>query len=312
MALKSLSSRAIIGYILQQLDTPSNSWVDTVSREFKSDQAYEEYRGRTSSAPVMREWVGGRKFDTLRDAGFIIRNKYWEAGLEVQVEDIRRDKTGQVEEGILELAQRAQDHWAQLLSQLTLLGASTACYDGQYFFSTSHQEGNGPTQSNLLTADITSPAAPTVAEMESTILDTTQAFFALKDDQGEPINASAKQFLIQVPLQYMKPVAAALNTSVILEGGQSRNNLIGAMSTLGGFSYEVVVNPRLTGNKLWMYRKDGARKPLIRQVEEPLKVDAIAEGSEYEKLNRTHLYMVSRTGNVGFGDWKGAIQVNFT
>ena len=37
-----------------------------------------------------------------------------------------------------ELAERGTTHFASLLSTLIVNGASTTCYDGQYFFDTDH------------------------------------------------------------------------------------------------------------------------------------------------------------------------------
>lgn len=311
-SLKSLGSRALRGYMLSQLEAVPSGWVGDLSREFKSDQETETYAGVASSAPVLREWKGSRKFETLRAESFMIRNIPFESGIEVTVDEIRRNKVGQVQERIDDLVQRANDHWAQLLSALILQGASQVCYDKKYFFATDHQEGESPSQSNLLTSTVTTPSAPTVAEMENTVITTTQQLFLLKDDRGEPLNAPAKRFTVMAPIHFMKPLAGALNTQVILEGGQSRNNVLQAFGGANGFSYDLVFNPRLTGNKMWLFRADAARKPLIRQVEVDTQVNSIAEGSDEEKLNRRHLYMVDRICNVGFGDWKGSIQVNFS
>ena len=59
-----------------------------------------------------------------------------------------------------ELAERGRTHYASLLSTLIVNGATTVCYDGQYFFDTDHSEGASGTQSNKIDSDIsTLPAS---------------------------------------------------------------------------------------------------------------------------------------------------------
>jgi len=307
MSAKGLGSRAIIGYIIDAMDQPQNTWVDPISNQFNSDQESETYKW-LGTAPLMREWIGGRNAKGFRENGFTIRNKTFEATLEVMVDEIRRDKTGQVMARIQDLAARANDHDAKLLSALIVAGESSLCYDGQYFFDTDHSEGDSGTQSNDLTLDIVTPSAPTPAEMETAILKATEAMFGFKDDQGEPINGSAREFLVMAPVNHLRAVAGALGTSVVLEGGQARNNLIQAVGSLGGFVYRMAINPRLTNNdRFYLFRTDAATKPFIRQVEEGLTISAIAEGSEEEFRNNRHLYGLKKIGNVGYGLWSGAV-----
>lgn len=312
MSAKGLSSRAIVGYIMDALDQPQNTWVDAVSNLFTSDQESETYKWLGTS-PIMREWIGGRQAKGFRENGFTIKNKTFEATLEVMLDEIRRDKTGQVMARIRQMAERAQDHDAKLLSALIVAGESSLCYDGQYFFDTDHSEGDSGSQSNDRTLDITTPSAPTPAEMETAILKATEAMFGFKDDQGEPINGSAREFLVMAPVNHLRAVAGALGTSVVLEGGESRNNLIMAVGSLGGFVYRMAINPRLTNNdRFYLFRTDGATKPFIRQVEEDLTISALAEGSEEEFKNNRHLYGIKRIGNVGYGLWTGSVLTTLT
>ena len=312
MSAKGLGSRAIIGYIMDALDQPQNTWVDAVSNLFTSDQESETYKWLGTS-PIMREWIGGRQAKGFRENGFTIKNKTFEATLEVMLDEIRRDKTGQVMARIRQMAERAQDHDAKLLSALIVGGEAALCYDGQFFFDTDHVEGDSGTQSNDLTLDITTPTAPTPAEMETAILKATEAMFGFKDDQGEPINGSAREFLVMAPVNHLKAVAGALGTSVVLEGGQSRNNLIMAVGSLGGFVYRMAINPRLTNkDRFYLYRTDGAVKPFIRQMEEDLSISALAEGSEEEFKNRRWIFGVEAIRNVGYGLWQHAIKAQLS
>jgi len=306
MGASSLSSRAIIGEFYKTLEQDmGQSWVNGVSRLFTSDQESETYKW-LGMAPAMREWVGGRNPRGFRENGITITNKKFEATLEVLVDEIRRDKTAQVMTRVRELAERANSHWASLLSALMIAGENTNCYDGQYFFDTDHAEGDSGTQSNDISNDITTTTAPTADEMQSSILLATQAILGFKDDVGEPMNENAREFLVMVPVPYLKAAAGALGATVVNQS----SNLVQAVGSVGGFSYKLAVNARLTWTtKFAVLRTDGAVSAFIRQEEDAIKMSAIGEGSEEEFKNDRHLYGVKAMRNVGFGYWQKACLV---
>lgn len=304
MSAASLSSRAIIGEFYNTLDQNVGAlWVPSTSMLMTSDQESETYKW-LGMAPAMREWVGGRSAKGFRDNGITITNKTFEATLEVLVDEIRRDKTGQVMVRVRELAERTNAHWAKLLSALIISGESAVCYDGQYFFDTDHSEGDSGAQSNDLTYDATTTTAPTAAEMESAILKSVESIVGFKDDQGEPMNENAMSFLVMVPTPFMAAAAAALKNPVITDASGSRTNTI---TSLGGFKFELAVNPRLTWTtKFATFRTDGQVKPFIRQEEEGVTISAIAEDSELEFKENKHHYGVKAIRNVGLGYWQHA------
>ncbi|MDG4552885.1 MAG: Mu-like prophage major head subunit gpT family protein [Candidatus Competibacter sp.] len=309
MSARSLSSRAIIGEFFLRLDQDlAGTWIPGVSREFQSDQESETYKWLGMS-PAMREWVGGRQPRGMRANGITIPNKKYESTLEVTMDEIRRDKTGQVMIRVQEQAERANAHWASLLSTLIINGESTACYDGQYFFDTDHSEGDSGTQSNDITNDITTTTAPTASELQASILLATQAILGFKDDTGEPMNENAREFLVMIPVPYLGAAATALGATVI---SQTSNTLM-ALGSLGGFTYKLATNARLTWTtKLAVFRTDGAMSALIRQSEEAVKIAAQAEGSAEEFNNDRHLYGISARRNVGYGYWQKACLVTHT
>lgn len=304
MGASSLSSRAIIGEFYATIEQGTGAlWVPGVSALFDSNQESETYKW-LGMAPAMREWVGGRAAKGFRENGVTIANKTFEATLEVLVDEIRRDKTGQVMTRVRELAERTNAHWAKLLSALIIAAESANCYDGQFFFDTYHSEGDSGSQSNDLTSDVATTTAPTAAEMETAILKSVEAILGFKDDQGEPMNEEAMRFLVMVPTPFMAAAAAALKNPVIVDSNGSRTNTI---ASIGGFSFELAVNPRLTWTtKFATFRTDGQVKAFIRQEEEGVTVSAIAEGSELEFKENKHQYGVKAIRNVGYGYWQHA------
>src|SRR5919108_2433979 len=172
--LSDLSSRSIIGEFYSALEQDLGaSWMDPITNVFTSNQESETYRwlGQT---PAMREWIGGRQPKGLEVEGITIKNKLYEATLEILVDDIRRDKTGQIMARVRELATRANSHWAKLLSYLLLNGTSLTCYDGAYFFDTAHTADSPASQSNHLTVHRATANITTAGDMEGAILQAVQ------------------------------------------------------------------------------------------------------------------------------------------
>lgn len=309
MGAQGLSSRGIIGRFYALLaQYIGASWIDKLSVHFDSDQPQETYKW-LGMVPAMREWIGGRQAKGFRENGITIENKKFEATLEVPVDWLRRDKTGQLNIRIAELAQRAASHWTSLLSTLILNGTgntSGLCYDGQYFFSDAHTEGNSGVQKNLLVAadvaqlNVGTATAPTATEAIDAILGVIAYMLTYKDDQGEPMNADAKEFVVMTSPVLWAPLTKAIFGST---DSAAASNVITELEK-DNFRVTLAANPRLTyTTQFTVWRTDAAARGLIRQEEEGIKMAAKAEGSEYEFDNDAHQYGIKAIRNVGYGYW---------
>lgn len=316
MSAQGLGSRAIIGEFYKTLEAdPGTAWLNAVSMLFTSNQDSETYHWLGQS-PAMREWVGGRNAKGFRDNSITIDNLHYEATLEVLVRELRRDKTGQVMTRIRELALRTNSHWASLISTLIVNGPSTACYDGEFFFDTDHSEGSSGTQSNDISVDISAlpvsvngtVTAPSTEEMQLSIVEGITQIMGFLDDQGEPMNENAQNFLVMTPTSLYIPASTAIQ--------MPRETGVSAQKVPGNLNVSVVANPRLDANS-WtdefvVFRMDGGVKPFIRQQETPVMLKAKAEGSEFEFDNDAHQYGVDAWRNVGYGYWQHACLVTMT
>lgn len=93
--------------------------------------------------PRMREWIGERQIKNLDLQSYSIRNKDWEATIEMDRNDVEDDSVGIYRPIIAELGRSAAMHPDDLVFSLFGQGFSTACYDGQSFFDTDHPVGSG-------------------------------------------------------------------------------------------------------------------------------------------------------------------------
>lgn len=308
-----LSSRAIMGmYFARQEVDPGIAFLDGVSNLFSSDQASETYNFLGQS-PAMRLWVGGRQAKGFSGDGITIVNNHYEATIEVAKKDARRDKTPQIEARIGEFYDRGQTHWTSLLSTLLLNGPSTVCYDGQFFFDTDHSEGDSGTQDNDITVDISAlPAAvhgvvtaPSVEEMQQSILKGIAQILSFKDDRGEPMNENARRFMVTVPVSLYLTAVAAVSTLTTAALQQNLNpNLI------AGITVDVTMNARLTWTDSFaIFRTDSPIKAFIRQTEQEVEIKAKAEGSEFEFDNDAWQFGIDAWRGVGYGYWQRACYV---
>lgn len=309
-----LSSRAVIGMYYARLETnPGLVWVDGVSNLFGSDQASETYPFLGQS-PAMREWLGGRQAKGLSGNSVTLANKHYEATLEISVRDARRDKTGQIQARVEEFADRSITHWASLLSTLIANGASTVCYDGQYYFDTDHSEGSSGSQSNSIQVDISglpvtvhgaAATAPSMEEFQQSILAGISKMLSFVDNQGEPMNENARSFLAMVPSGlYLVAVAAVSGLTTAALQNNLNPNLI------AGLNINVQMNPRLTWtDQFALFRTDSPIKGLIRQSETDVELKAKAEGSEFEFDNNAWQFGIDSWRTVGYGYWQRACLV---
>lgn len=306
----TLSSRAITGMYYEHLAADSGvSWLDQISNYFTSDQAKEDYVW-LGMPPALREWIGERQAKQFPVNGVEIANKHFEATIEFALRDMRRDKSSQIKARIAEFAQRGQSHFARLTSTLIANGAAGLCYDGHYFFDTTHAEGDSGTQSNSITTTISSlpvitggtTTNPSVETMQQAILNSISQMFTFVDDQGEPLNETAQQFLVMVPVGLSKAAFSALSAM-----RQSAATTL----DMNKFAIDIAVNPRLTAagwtTKFATFRTDGSIKPLIRQEETKPMLKVKDETSEFAFDTDKVQFGIDTWRNVGYGRWQGAV-----
>lgn len=314
-----LDSRDIVAGFFPSFESALASiWSPLVSVEIPSSREVEEYTW-LGQVPVMREWVGGRHEQVLNKYAHTIRNSPFEATLPISVEDLRRDKTGQLRERANQMGVRAATHWDSLLAPLIVAGEAGTLglgYDGQFFYDTDHNE-SGTAQTNDLTAtevpsaNVADPNVPTPSEAANILIEATSYMMSLTDDQGEPINQGARDVLILVtkPAHLAAFMAA---TSMNVFAGNVDNPIRGFRDK--GWTFRVEYVSRMTAaNKVYFFfggPVSGAA--LIRQNETDVEVQLQGAGSYEEFTNNRHVFGVKAVRGVGFGAWQRSALVTLS
>ena len=315
-SVAELGVRNIRGMFYEALSSAKGiAWVEAISNLFTSDQESETYKWLTQ-APMMREWVSGRQKKQFTTQGITIENLEFEATVGIRGKDLRRDKTDQIMIRLQDLVKRSYTHWAKLLTALIVNGTSLRAYDGQYFYSASHEEGSSGVMSNLLTvsdyAELGTPSTasnPTVDQMADIVIKVIQHMYSFKDDQGEPRNEDAMDFRIMVPTNLYGVTAAACKSLMLSSASGSRDNPVLAQE----FSVKPVQNARLSSTtEIYAFRTDAAAKALIRQSETEVNPEILGPGSDHWFKEKEMLVGIDATRNVGLGMWWQSVKATIS
>ena len=235
--LKGLGYRNIQGrYFMRYQETTNAMWAPRIATMFTTDQESEIFKWLGTVANP-RKWEGERRRTSLTDFELTMINEKWEDTVEVDIDDLRRDKTGQILKRIGELGRKTASIQERDLTYL--LENPTTAYDGLPFWSASHEVRKSGVQSNdIQVSGLANPDAPTSEEMSRVILEGIKQLYTLKDEHGDPINDGAKKFLVMCPVKYMNVVPAALKNEFTSAGV---SNTIRSTD----FQIDFVVNSRL-------------------------------------------------------------------
>lgn len=296
--------RRINGRLFRRLDELSEQgWARMIAYYIPTDQSEEDYRW-IAQIPSMREWIGGREPKGLAEGGIKLTNKTYEATLEINVDQRRRDPFGQIMRRVDELAQVATEHWHELLS--TLIVSGDTGYDGKNLWAADHQYLNSPVQSNAITFAVVDAASPTPAEYANAIAAGLKQLYGIKNDQNRPMNQSARNFVVMVPVHHMVGAGQALGSQTLQgSGGPIDNPLRG----FAGWNLKGEVNGAFSSSTqaFYIFRTDGPGRALIMQDE------LFETGTEDQSFsNNRFLWGVKASRTVGPAYWEYGCRVTLT
>jgi len=300
-----MSAQTLIGLqksfralFLQAYEAYTPDW-PRYAMEIPSEAAEENYQW-LGTVPAVKEWVDVKTLDQLLGFNYSIRNKDWEATLEVDRNDIEDDRLGMYRPRILEMAQEAKRHPEELISQLRRNGASSKCYDGKNFYATDHVIGKSGTMSNKLTG-----TGVTVDKITADFRAARAALRKFKDDRGRPfVRRTGKlDLLVTVPPDLEGVFEELANATLI-------NNTTNVLK--GAFEYRV--DPFLTDTNDWYVDYvGGVVKPFIFQNRK--NPDFVAQDqpdAESVFMRRKVRYGTEARYNAGYALWQYSILVTNT
>lgn len=107
--------------------------------------------------PKLREWTGDRVFNSIKEYGYTVTNKLYEATVDIPRTAVEDDELGTYTPLFQEMGYAAATHPDEIIFGLLKNGNTELCYDGKPFFTNDHPvypnvDGTGTVQtiSNLL------------------------------------------------------------------------------------------------------------------------------------------------------------------
>lgn len=262
--------------------------------ETNSTSNKEDY-GWLGHAPSLTEWVDERKLKSLNQFKYEIENKDYEATLSIDRNAIEDDQLGNVNVRINDLALKAKNHPVKLFIQALKDGETELCYDGQPFFSASHEEGASGVQSNIVTGTGTS-----LAQLEADIDNAETRLLGFKDDTGEPWNEGDVKIGV-VCHTSLKNKFIRLNTLDLIDN--TTNSMKGRIS-------QITYSSRFDDVDDWyMADINDGMKPLIMQNRKsPTFESQEADSSDGFMRKKFHYGIDYRVG-FGYGLWQKMVKV---
>lgn len=226
--------------------------------------------------PVLREWLGPKRFDDVRFSSFSVKMKSYEKSFRIK----RRKLEGM---SIPDLSSRIQS-WLGLYTAwydnlvVSALLANGTCYDGVALFSASHPRGPaGATQSNITTS------AFSVAVHKAALL----AMQSLADENGESFEISPNLFIVgpkrlpdALEITQSKERIVAVDNSGAESGTRvaaaTIPNVFSGPELYGGGSMTVMCSKRLIGSNaekgFYVDTTKGARPIVLFEKRAPTPV----------------------------------------
>jgi phage major head subunit gpT-like protein len=269
---------------------PQTEPIEAIATRVDSTGSEETY-SFVDGFPQMREWLGPRVIKSLAAHPFTIRNKRWEATVEVSRDDIEDDKLGLIRPKIAGMAV-VRTHLAQLLTTVLEAGFTSLCYDGQLFFDSDHPVA-GSTKSNVASA----------------ALDTTSfwvgrvAMGGLTDDEGRPLGIIPDICMVGPAKE--KAARSLFEADVLASGATNVDKGL----------CKVVLNPWISGYHWFLFDSKKAMQALVAQIRKDpifqmvlgsMETDiADLEALDYQVFMQNMFYF-GATGryNVGYGLWQ--------
>jgi phage major head subunit gpT-like protein len=305
MALDIASAQIKLRDLTAKFDnrlTSATPFYPSVCYDASSVRSGEKY-GWIGNMPGMREWLGERQFSELRSANFVIENKHWESSLSIKKTDLADDNLGQYGPVLEQMGIEAAHHPDELFFDVLEDGASTACFDGQFFYDTDHVWGSSGSQSNDITSTVVSTSAPTVAEIKTAIRAMVKQLLGLKNDQGKlyhrPTVGRMNDLLLLVPLALRDLVFDAIESQLL---SNSSNVVVDRP--------QIVASPYLTSDvKLYLFKTGEPVKPFVFQRREPLS--RMMKGLD-DLETKDVKFMTEARYNVGYFAWWTSVLCTLT
>lgn len=281
------------------------SWVMAIADAFMdSTMGKEEYPFLAPPKP-MTKWEGERNIQSLQERVLTIVNEPFETSIGIPGRALRRGRKSIIDRQLQLLGGKYYSNWAKLVTDLLVLNPTTPV-DSKALYANDHNE-SGANQDNLLGFTAASSIL-TQSEASELMTSAIGAMLGFKDDEDEPTNEDAMNFLIMCSPLQLASIATAIGSPIVSNGVAAVPNAIGSYN---GFSIRAHANPRISNTDVFTFRTDGPGAVVIQEeVGEGLGAGISILGTESEHFFKRGeiLVGVDASRGVGPGSWQSTVK----
>ncbi|MEG1610830.1 MAG: Mu-like prophage major head subunit gpT family protein [Bilophila sp.] len=139
LVTNSLVSALRVGFqreFQEALSSAPSHW-DSLSTRVPSSSASNTY-GWIGQFPKLQEWSGDRSFKNIKEHGYSVVNKLYEATVDIPRTAVEDDDIGVYAPLFREMGYAAGTHPDEIIFGLLKNGSTGTCYDGKGFFAVDH------------------------------------------------------------------------------------------------------------------------------------------------------------------------------
>lgn len=272
--------------VFQETFNATASEAEILATRIPSTDLSEQYVW-LGSFPSMREWVGDKAVGQLKNYGYQIHNKPYEATVSIPNKHIELDKIGLYKPMIEQNSQNAKLFSGELIASLLVDGEVNDCYDGKKFFADNHVMGEGAT-------------AVTYKNVDVGVLDSTN-LLAKKAEMMGIQSAEGKSLRVN-PNMLVCGAMNLANATKAVKGQTLANG--GSNPTFEMFDFLVL--PEIADESWYLFDTTKVIKPFILQVVED---GTFKSSNGLAFMQDVSLFSVEAFKSAGYGLWQFAYKM---
>ncbi len=244
---------------------------------------------------VMRPFNDEAPQQGLREDSYRLADILYKGNLVIDRRTLEDDQYGLLMIRARELAQEPVRHWNQLAFQALPAGFANPCYDGQLYFSNTHQEGSSPVQSNT-TAQ---PLADGALEEAAT------AMMSYVDDKGVPLEVIPNTLVVGPLLA--RRAWNLVAQDVVVAPGETGTAGVPSTPYRNYFSgrYRLVVSPYISGYQWFLMDCSREVKPVVIQSREDVPITLETDMDQpTARIREQYQFTIRGRYAQGYGLWQ--------
>lgn len=241
--------------------------------------------GWWDQVPGMREWIGEREVQNIKENAYQLLNRFYEFTLGALREHIEDSNLGNLTLALNYVSEAIRTWKDDILFAALQAGTSQVTFDAVPFFSTTHPL-SGTAQSNLFTT-----TALNAANLNTVLT----AMSVIQGANGRIMGGGGKWTLV-VPPALELTARTILNAGVLASGADNMQKAQANLKVVDRLNNEPTV--------WYVARLGGPINPLILQVRQEAQIDQLTQRtSEANFWRRQLVWGADARGAAGYGPW---------